>query len=161
MWLILHLAACGTNTTPNLTSFFWVQRICSNCSPAQSVSHLTQAVESFGVTIGDRKWHIPVSKNIVIVIVNCFCQLFGRYHPLVWQAVFRCFKGVLDMLFVKFVVNAEEGFLEVIGHCKFWDRLLHDLQRLLLCGVQVRGAFQGEPTNGLLEVDPLLLLNCT
>ena len=90
--------------------------------------------------------------------------IFGVHYPLrnirICQTVLRrrllpSLKGVLSTLLVGFVVDAEEGFLEVIGHGKCWDRLLYNLQRLLLCGRQVAGSLQGKPANGLFDVNAI------
>ena len=89
------------------------------------------------------------------MVVYRFYQFFERLLSIRWQAVLPSLKGVLSTLLVGFVVDAEEGFLEVIGHGKCWDRLLYNLQRLLLCGRQVAGSLQGKPANGLFDVNAI------
>nr|QTX14329.1 hypothetical protein [Klebsiella pneumoniae] len=65
-----------------------------------------------------------------MVVYRFFTSFFERLHAIRRQAVLPSLKGVLSTLLVGLVVDAEEGFLEVIGHGKCWDRLLYNLQRL-------------------------------
>ncbi len=71
---------------------------------------------------------------------NRFSQLLELPPALVWQAILLCFKGILSILLVEFIVDAEEAFLEIIGYGKLRDAPLHDFQRLCSAGAVGRAA---------------------